>query len=167
MRFIELSHPGWDQHQSVSRRLLHVPGARRAHQFTADLVQDAVDKLAGLGGGEPFDEVDRFVVAALALAHAVADDLAAAELDLVAVAAALRDQVALDLDEEIRVGEPDAIANMANLSETQVAAFTTSQIAAISGANIASLADTINSLLTRHPTTGETAFLRADARGRP
>jgi hypothetical protein len=44
------------------------------------------------------------------LAHAVADDLAAAELDLVAVAAALGDEVALDLDEQLGVGEADAVA---------------------------------------------------------
>ena len=43
------------------------------------------------------------------LAHAVADDLAAAELHLVAVAAALCDEVALDLDKKLRVGQPHAV----------------------------------------------------------
>ena len=42
----------------------------------------------------------------LALAHAVADDLAAAEFHLFAVGG----EVLLDLDEEFRVGEPDAVA---------------------------------------------------------
>ena len=44
------------------------------------------------------------------LAHAVADDLAAAEFHLVAVAAVLRDQVALHLDPQIGVGEADLVA---------------------------------------------------------
>ena len=42
----------------------------------------------------------------LALAHAVADDLAAAEFHLFAVGG----EILLDLDEEFRVGEPDAVA---------------------------------------------------------
>ena len=42
----------------------------------------------------------------LGLAHAVADDLAAAELDLFAIDR----EILLDLDEQLRVGEPDAIA---------------------------------------------------------
>src|SRR3989304_10069857 len=41
------------------------------------------------------------------LAHAVADDLAAAELDLVAVDR----EVLFDLDEDVRVGEPDSVAH--------------------------------------------------------
>ena len=45
------------------------------------------------------------------LPHAIADDLAAAEFDLVAVAAVLGDQVALDLDPKIGVGEPDLVAD--------------------------------------------------------
>ena len=44
------------------------------------------------------------------LPHAVADDLAAAEFDFVAVAAALGDEVALDLHEKIGVGETYAVA---------------------------------------------------------
>src|SRR4029079_10534494 len=44
--------------------------------------------------------------AALALPHAVADHLAAAELHLLAVDRV----VAFDLDDEIRVGEPDPVA---------------------------------------------------------
>ena len=42
----------------------------------------------------------------LALAHAVANDLAAAELHLLAIGG----EVLLDLDEEFGVGEPDPIA---------------------------------------------------------
>ena len=44
---------------------------------------------------------------ALALAHAVADHLAAAELDFLAVDR----QVALDLDDQIRIREPHAVAD--------------------------------------------------------
>ena len=46
------------------------------------------------------------LVGDLALAHAVADHLAAAELHLLAVAA----EVLLDLDDEVGVGEPHPIA---------------------------------------------------------
>ena len=53
------------------------------------------------------DGVRRILRLALALAHAVADHLAAAELDLFAIDR----EVALDLDEEIGVGEPDAVAD--------------------------------------------------------
>ena len=53
------------------------------------------------------DRVDRALgPAALALSHAVADHLAAAELDLLAVDRA----VAFDLDDQLGVGEADAIA---------------------------------------------------------
>jgi len=53
------------------------------------------------------DGVDRSLGAApLALPHAVADDLAAAELDFLAVDRA----VALDLDDEFGVGQPQPIA---------------------------------------------------------
>ena len=45
------------------------------------------------------------------LAHAVADDFAAAELDFVPVAAAFGDEVAFDLDEQLRVRQPDTIAD--------------------------------------------------------
>ena len=45
------------------------------------------------------------------LAHAVADHLAAAEFHLVAVAAVLRDQVALHLDPEIGVGQAHLVAH--------------------------------------------------------
>ena len=45
------------------------------------------------------------------LPHAVADDLAAAEFDLVAVAATFSDQVALDLHEQFGVGEPNPVAD--------------------------------------------------------
>src|SRR5581483_8204149 len=52
--------------------------------------------------------VDRPLAARqLALSHAVADHLAAAELDLLAVMRV----VALDLDDQIGVGEPDAVAD--------------------------------------------------------
>ena len=53
------------------------------------------------------DGVDRALgAAALALAHAVADHLAAAELHLLAIDR----EIALDLDEELGIGEPDAVA---------------------------------------------------------
>ncbi len=48
---------------------------------------------------------------ALALAHAVADRLAAAELHLFAVAAGAQRVVVLDLDDQAGVGEPDAVAD--------------------------------------------------------
>jgi len=57
---------------------------------------DQVERLRVDGGGR--------------LAHAVADDLAASERDLVAVTAALRDEIALDFDEEVAVGEADLVA---------------------------------------------------------
>ena len=44
------------------------------------------------------------------LPHSVADDLAAAELDLVAIAAALGDEVALHLHEQVRVAEAHLVA---------------------------------------------------------
>ena len=53
------------------------------------------------------DGVDGFGVGALALAHAVADHLAAAELHLFAVDGA----IGFDGNEQLRVGEPDAIAD--------------------------------------------------------
>ena len=53
------------------------------------------------------DGVDRALpVGDLALAHAVADHLAAAELHLLAVGG----EILLDLDDEIGVGEPHAVA---------------------------------------------------------
>ena len=53
------------------------------------------------------DGVDGALGAApLALPHAVADDLAAAELDFLAVDRA----VALDLDDELGVGQPQPVA---------------------------------------------------------
>jgi hypothetical protein len=51
------------------------------------------------------DQVDHLVGLALALAHAVADDLAAAELHLVAVVGT----VLLDLDEELGVAQAHAV----------------------------------------------------------
>ena len=57
------------------------------------------------------DHVKRFGVPGQGrLAHAVADHLAAAELDLVAVAGALGDEVALDLDEQISVAQTHLVA---------------------------------------------------------
>ena len=54
------------------------------------------------------DRVDGALGAArLALPHAVADHLAAAELDLLAIDRA----VALDLDDELGVGEPHPVAD--------------------------------------------------------
>jgi hypothetical protein len=43
------------------------------------------------------------------LAHAVADDFPAAKFHLIAVAARLGDQIALDLDEELGIGEAHPI----------------------------------------------------------
>ncbi len=60
------------------------------------------------------DAVDRLgrarAVDGLALAHAVADGLAAAELHLLAVAAGREGEVLLDLDDQVGVGQPDAVA---------------------------------------------------------
>ena len=71
---------------------------------------DTEDGIEDEGVGD--DEVERLGVGGGGrLAHAVADDLAAAELDLVAVAAALGDEVALDLDEQIGVGKPHLITD--------------------------------------------------------
>jgi hypothetical protein len=50
-------------------------------------------------------------VDALALAHAVADGLAAAELDFFAVAAGLQREVLLDLDDQAGVGQAHAVAH--------------------------------------------------------
>ena len=52
------------------------------------------------------DGIDRaFLVGDLRLPHAVADHLAAAELHLLAVGR----EILFDLDDQIRVGEPDAV----------------------------------------------------------
>ena len=57
------------------------------------------------------DHVKRFGVPGQGrLAHAVADHLPAAELDLVAVAGALGDEVALDFDEQISVAQTHLVA---------------------------------------------------------
>ncbi len=70
-------------------------------------------------------EVERFGVEREGgLAHAVADDLAAAEFHLVAVAAALRDEIALDLDEKFRVGQPHAVARRSVRTFRRTAAVT-------------------------------------------
>ena len=47
----------------------------------------------------------------LALAHAVADGLAAAELDLLSIAAGTQRVVGLDLDDQAGVGQPQAVAD--------------------------------------------------------
>ncbi len=71
----------------------------------ADIGLDDPPMVEDHGVGD--DGVDRTLGAApLALAHAVANDLAAAELDFLAVDRA----VALDLDDELGVGEPQPIA---------------------------------------------------------
>ena len=58
------------------------------------------------------DEVERVgIKCQRRLAHAIANHLSAAEFDLVAVATTFGDQVALDLDPKIRIGEPDAVAS--------------------------------------------------------
>ena len=79
--------------------------------FDADIgFDDAEERIEDEGVGD--DEVEAvFVEGGGRLAHAVADDLAAAEFDFVAVAAALGDEVAFDLDEEIGVGEPHAVTD--------------------------------------------------------
>ncbi len=55
------------------------------------------------------DGIGDFGGQALALAHAVADRLAAAELHLLAIAAGLQREVLLDLDDEARIGQPHAV----------------------------------------------------------
>ena len=58
------------------------------------------------------DQVERLgIERQRGLPHAIADDFAAAEFHLVAVAAALRDEVALHLDEQIGIGEAHAVAH--------------------------------------------------------
>ncbi len=71
----------------------------------ADIGLDDAPMVEDHGVGD--DRVDRALgAAALALPHAVADHLAAAELDLLAIDRA----VALDLDDEFGVGEPQPVA---------------------------------------------------------
>ncbi len=71
----------------------------------ADIGLDDAPMVEDHGVGD--DGVDRPLGAApLALPHAVADDLAAAEFDFLAVDRA----VALDLDDELGVGEPQPVA---------------------------------------------------------
>ena len=53
------------------------------------------------------DRIHAIACAALALSHAVADDLAAAELHLVAV----RGEIALHLDDQVGVGKPHTVAH--------------------------------------------------------
>ncbi len=79
--------------------------------FDADVgLDDAEAGVEDEGVGD--DEVERLGVGGGGrLAHAVAENLSAAELDLVAVTAALGDEVALDLDEEFGVGEADLVAD--------------------------------------------------------
>jgi len=45
------------------------------------------------------------------LSHAIADDLATAKLHLIAIAAAFRDEVAFDLDDEFCVRQPHTITD--------------------------------------------------------
>ena len=45
------------------------------------------------------------------LAHSVANDLSAAKFHLAAVSAVFRNQVALDFDEELRVGQANLVAD--------------------------------------------------------
>ena len=45
------------------------------------------------------------------MTHSVANHLAAAEFDLATVSAILRDQVALDFDEKLRVGKANLVAD--------------------------------------------------------
>ncbi len=71
----------------------------------ADIGLDDAPMVEDHGVGD--DRVDRALGAApLALPHAVADHLAAAELDFLAIDRA----VALDLDDEFGVGEPQPVA---------------------------------------------------------
>src|ERR1043165_6612071 len=55
--------------------------------------QDQIERLGILGEG--------------GLPHPITDDFAAAKLDFVSIPSALRNQVALDLDEQVGVGEAD------------------------------------------------------------
>ena len=86
-----------------------VTDARDAPVFDADVrFDDALDGIEDEGVGD--DEVQRFRIGRGGrLAHAIADDLAAAELDFVAVARTFRDQVALDLDEQLGIREPHLV----------------------------------------------------------
>ena len=95
---------------ALHERVARMADGRDPAVFYADVrLDDALHGVEDQGVGE--HEVERFgVERERRLAHAVADDLAAAELHLVAVAAALGDEVALDLDEQLRVGEANAVA---------------------------------------------------------
>ena len=88
-----------------------VADADDAAAFDADVgFDDAEDGVEDEGVGD--DEVEALgIEGQRGLAHAVADDFAAAEFDFVAVAAHLGDEIALDLDEEIGVGEADLVAD--------------------------------------------------------
>ena len=80
--------------------------ADRRHQavLQADVGLDDAPVVDDDGVGD--DGVHHVGVAALRLAHAVADHFAAAELDLFAVGG----EVLFDLDEQFGVGQPDAVA---------------------------------------------------------
>ena len=58
------------------------------------------------------DKIERLRIARRGrLPHPVADDFAAAKFHLIAIRARLGDVVALDLDEELRIGQPHLIAD--------------------------------------------------------
>ena len=95
----------------LDERISRVAEAGDAAMLDADVgLDDAGDGIDDERVGD--DEIERLRRQREGrLPHAVADHLAAAEFDLVAVAAVLRDQVALDLDPEIGVGESDLVAH--------------------------------------------------------
>ena len=81
-----------------------------AAMFDADVgFDDALDGVEDEGVGD--DEVEALGVEGEGgLGHAVADDFAAAEFDFIAVAAVFGDEVALDLDEQVGVGEAHLVS---------------------------------------------------------
>ena len=94
-----ISTPGW------MSGLPALPMPRDAAVRDRDIGLDDAPMIDDQRVGD--DRIGRaFGLRRLRLPHAVADDLAAAELDLLAIDR----QVALDLDEQIGIGEPDPVA---------------------------------------------------------
>ena len=94
----------------LQQRIARVADADDAAVLDADVrFDDAVGGVEDEGVGD--DEIERVrIEGERRLRHAVADDLAAAEFHFVAVAAVFGDEVALDLDEELGIGEADLVA---------------------------------------------------------
>ena len=93
-----------DVHPGLHVRVAGLADPGDAPVLDADVGLDDAPVVQDQGVGD--DQIGHVGAAALALAHAVADHLAAAELDLVPVDGTVR----LDLDPELRVRQADPVA---------------------------------------------------------